>query len=342
MALHTYMSEGVDTAIFECGIGGEYDCTNIFVSPTVTGITSLGIDHVSMLGGTIEQIAWHKAGIMKAGASAFTVLQTPAAQAVLEQRAAAKFVDLHVVEHDPCLDNITLGLAADFQLSNASLAIRMAAAHLLAVDPTNPLCMSPPPPEFVRGLQQVRWPGRCETRRENNIIWHIDGGHTLESIQAAASWFASSSTSLGPPPSTPLPRTRILIFNQQTRDADDLARILHAALVTALHDHHPFSHVIFCTNKTFRVAGFRPDLISMNTNAEAVNSLKVQNQLAATWQGIDAAARVEVAPSIEEAVDWVREVAAQADHDVAALVTGSLHLVGGFLEVLETGGESGG
>src|SRR5436189_2410383 len=46
VALHTYMSEGVDAAIIECGIGGEYDSTNILVKPVTTGITSLGIDHV--------------------------------------------------------------------------------------------------------------------------------------------------------------------------------------------------------------------------------------------------------------------------------------------------------
>ena len=66
MALHTYLSESVDCAIIECGIGGAYDSTNIIPKPAITGITSLGIDHVGVLGKTIEEIAWHKAGIMKA------------------------------------------------------------------------------------------------------------------------------------------------------------------------------------------------------------------------------------------------------------------------------------
>ncbi|KAG9649953.1 putative tetrahydrofolylpolyglutamate synthase, partial [Aureobasidium melanogenum] len=46
MALHTYISEGVDAAVIECGIGGEFDSTNILVKPSVTAVTSLGIDHV--------------------------------------------------------------------------------------------------------------------------------------------------------------------------------------------------------------------------------------------------------------------------------------------------------
>ncbi|KAL8942313.1 MAG: hypothetical protein Q9211_001430 [Gyalolechia sp. 1 TL-2023] len=90
MAFHTYMSEGVDTAIIECGIGGEYDSTNIIISPSVTGITSLGIDHVQILGDTIEEIAWHKAGIMKPGTPAYTVPQPPAAETVICQRAKEK------------------------------------------------------------------------------------------------------------------------------------------------------------------------------------------------------------------------------------------------------------
>lgn len=47
------------------GVGGEYDSTNIIENPIVCGITALGLDHVSVLGDTINQIAWHKSGIIK-------------------------------------------------------------------------------------------------------------------------------------------------------------------------------------------------------------------------------------------------------------------------------------
>ncbi|KAL8837787.1 MAG: hypothetical protein Q9170_002405, partial [Blastenia crenularia] len=108
MAFHTYTSEGVDTAIFECGIGGEYDSTNVIFSPTATGITSLGIDHVQILGNTIEQIAWHKAGIMKRGTPAYTVPQLPAAEEVLYNRAAEKSVHLTTVPEHPSLKTLKL------------------------------------------------------------------------------------------------------------------------------------------------------------------------------------------------------------------------------------------
>ena len=54
------------------GIGGTYDCTNIIRNPIACGITTLDIDHTAILGKTVEEIAWHKAGIMKAGSTAFT------------------------------------------------------------------------------------------------------------------------------------------------------------------------------------------------------------------------------------------------------------------------------
>jgi folylpolyglutamate synthase len=57
----------VDATILEVGVGGTYDCTNIVPRPIVTGISSLGIDHVGVLGKTVGEIAWQKGGIFKVG-----------------------------------------------------------------------------------------------------------------------------------------------------------------------------------------------------------------------------------------------------------------------------------
>ncbi|EXJ81433.1 folylpolyglutamate synthase [Capronia epimyces CBS 606.96] len=345
MAFHTYISEKVDAAVIECGIGGAYDSTNILESPAVTGVTSLGIDHVAMLGSTIGEIAWHKSGIMKKGVKCFTPnSQAAEAKRVMEDVSQEKGSTLTYVDTDPAIANgeTKLGLEADFQKTNASLALAIAKEWLVqqgfGSDPDFDL-------KVRHGLEKVRWPGRCETRREPGIRWCIDGGHTLESIELAGKWFASqlatptSTQSLSPVQ----PQPRFLIFNQQTRDATALAQALFNSLSTALQDSHPFTHVIFCTNTTFKETGFRPDLISVNTNASDVEALKVQTDLAEIWRQIDPSAQVEVVKTIEEAVDTVRNSAKaeqaarhEGHRDVTALVTGSLHLVGGFLEVLET------
>jgi len=78
----------------EVGVGGEYDSTNIVTKPTATGVTSLGIDHVTVLGNTLESIAWHKGGIYKEGVAALTVEQPAGALEVLRQRAEERGVCL--------------------------------------------------------------------------------------------------------------------------------------------------------------------------------------------------------------------------------------------------------
>ncbi|KAG5221071.1 Folylpolyglutamate synthetase [Salix suchowensis] len=65
----------VDATVLEVGVGGKYDCTNLVPKPVVAGVTSLGIDHVFVLGKTLSEIAWQKGGIFKEGAPAFTVNQ---------------------------------------------------------------------------------------------------------------------------------------------------------------------------------------------------------------------------------------------------------------------------
>lgn len=65
VAYHAFLSLGVDATILEVGIGGRYDTTNIVPKPVVTGITALGLDHIAILGTTLPEIAWQKAGIFK-------------------------------------------------------------------------------------------------------------------------------------------------------------------------------------------------------------------------------------------------------------------------------------
>lgn len=350
MAFHTYLSEGVDAAVIECGIGGQYDCTNVIEQPKATAITSLGIDHTAMLGTTIEQIAWHKGGIIKPGARAFTAPQAPSAEKVLVERAADKGSQIDVVSEHPDLrpdsSEVKLGLAGDFQYTNASLAVAAAAEFLrkTGVAAISENVMSEPlPAEFKKGLEETRLGGRCETRFEKNVAWYIDGGHTLESIRLAGQWFTSRIQADSSSRDAATKKPRILIFNQQTRDSTALARALHETLAAALGSTTPFTHALFCTNITYKNAGYRPDLVSMNTNADDLELLRVQKSLASAWNSIDPQAQTHVFATIEEAVDFARDVAAQErkvlqndDAPVVTFVTGSLHLVGGFLDVIET------
>ncbi|KAB8265910.1 Mur ligase [Aspergillus pseudonomiae] len=349
MAFHTYLSEGVDAAVIECGIGGEYDCTNILERPAATAITSLGIDHTAMLGTTIEEIAWHKGGIIKPGVKGFSAPQAASAEKVLYDRAADKGTQLEIIAGHPELtsgSNVKLGLAGDFQRTNAALAIATAAEFLKKTgleDIPDDFMKKPLPAKFRKGLELARLGGRCETRHEKNVTWFIDGGHTLESIKLAGQWFTSQIHANSSSGAVANKRLRVLIFNQQTRDSNALAQALYDTLAAALGSEQPFTHAIFCTNVTYKAAGYRPDLVSMNTSASEVEKLQVQNSLAEKWRSLDPRADVKVYSTIEEAVDFTRDLAAKererSDIDetpIMTFVTGSLHLVGGFLDVIET------
>ena len=74
LSFHIFIKERINVAIHETHFGGEHNATNVVQNPTVTGITTTGMDHVKLLGPSIEIIAWHKAGIFKLGSPAFSAL----------------------------------------------------------------------------------------------------------------------------------------------------------------------------------------------------------------------------------------------------------------------------
>jgi folylpolyglutamate synthase/dihydrofolate synthase len=191
MSFHVFIEEQVDVAVYEVGVGGEYDATNIVERPAATGISTLEIDHVLILGDTINKIAWHKAGIMKTGSPAFTVPQVQEAMTVVERRAREKNVKLQVVEINPTLTSVKISPDADFQRQNASLAIALTNAVLEKVDSSFSLPKEGLPRQFIDGLEHVVWRGRFEIRNDRNVRWYLDGAHTAYSLKVAAQWFAS-------------------------------------------------------------------------------------------------------------------------------------------------------
>lgn len=82
----------------------------MFSSPATTGIATIGMDHVEQLGPSIQNISWHKAGILKHGSPAFSSPQLPEVAAILQQRALDKDVEFKfvAVDHNLPLDAPTL------------------------------------------------------------------------------------------------------------------------------------------------------------------------------------------------------------------------------------------
>ncbi|OAA68934.1 Folylpolyglutamate synthetase [Cordyceps fumosorosea ARSEF 2679] len=321
---HAFLQERVDVAVYETGVGGEFDATNLVPRPLAAGITTLGIDHVLVLGNTVAKIAWHKAGIMKPGSPAFSVEQLPEATAVLRERATEKGVALTELPIDPRLDGVRVKPAATFQKRNASLAVALAETALdqLGVEMDRGEDGKSLPQEFVNGLERTAFRGRCEVKAEDKIAWHVDGAHTADSLKVSAKWFASETEkSTGP---------RVLIFNQQGRaEAVDFLASIHAA-----NAERPFEHVIFCTNVTYAATGYKRDFVNRQVDPAEVASMTAQRRFADAWARLDPAADVRVLPTIEEALACARGLGGGSGV-VQAYVTGSLHLVGGALGILE-------
>ena len=93
----------VDMVIFEVGMGGRFDSTNV-IHPLLEIITNIGLDHVQFLGDTYKDIAFEKAGIIKKGTSLITAVDQPDAQDVILSRASELDVPAFLLERDIILE----------------------------------------------------------------------------------------------------------------------------------------------------------------------------------------------------------------------------------------------
>ena len=86
---------------------------------------------------------------------------------------------------DPRLQNVAVRPDAAFQKKNASLGIALAETALRKLDPSFKSDPEKLSKEFVDGLEQVVWRGRCEVKAEGSLVWHVDGAHTVDSLKMA-------------------------------------------------------------------------------------------------------------------------------------------------------------
>ncbi|XP_071096435.1 folylpolyglutamate synthase, mitochondrial-like [Haliotis cracherodii] len=211
LAFDLFLAQGVDALILEVGIGGQYDCTNIVETPTVCGVTSLHVDHISLLGNTIESVAWHKGGIFKPGTPAVTVPQDPRAMKVLEDRAEEIGTTLYETPSLASYDNgpepIRLGIPGHVQNVNASLALQMCKIWLKTggngfrktsadeIISSTIMKRSEKAQGFKltdsikNGLAQTNLPGRAHIISRPGVTYYLDTAHTDLSIQHCAEWF---------------------------------------------------------------------------------------------------------------------------------------------------------
>ena len=303
-AILAYARTEADVLLLETGLGGRLDATNVIAEPRLTVISPVAIDHVQYLGESIEEIAFEKAGILKAGRPAVIAPQPRAALQVIEQRAAEIEAPLFRAgqEWDFGIDAKGLRfrgaesetlyprprLRGDHQLENAALAL--AAAERLdgfALD------------EQAKrlGLQNADWPGRLQRLEGGPLaallppkceLW-LDGAHNAAAGRALAA-------AMGDWRDRPL---HLIYGMLRSKAADDFMRAA-APQADSLH------------------AVAIPGQVSSYTAEEAVEHAAAAGFSAQPHESIEAAVR-EVAKLLAESGGG------------RLLICGSLYLVGSIL-----------
>ncbi|KAF1895180.1 hypothetical protein Lal_00022679 [Lupinus albus] len=211
LAFKIFSAEQVDVSIMEVGLGGKYDATNVVQEPIVCGITSLGYDHMEILGNTLGEIAGEKAGIFKHRIPAFTVPQPDEAMHVLEEKAsqlnvspffhAPVLLPLEAPLDVKLLNGLRLGLEGEHQYLNAGLAVALCSTWLKKTGHLEDTCLEQIhtlPQQFIKGLATASMQGRAQivtdqqTNKEtsNELVFYLDGAHSPESMEACARWFS--------------------------------------------------------------------------------------------------------------------------------------------------------
>ena len=180
MAFLQFAKRRCDVNLIEVGLGGRLDATNI-VTPEVSVITSIGLDHCEMLGDMIELIAAEKAGIIKPGVPVVIGRMPVAAERVVRARAAVCGVKVVSVAEEL---GDALGMLEKFPRTNLEGDYqRWNAATATLVARTLPARWRLTEEVIARGLAQVDWPGRWQRVRLAGRLTVLDASHNPEGAQ---------------------------------------------------------------------------------------------------------------------------------------------------------------
>lgn len=196
VAFVLFRQRSIRLAVLETGLGGRLDATNV-VTPLVSVITRIGLDHCDWLGDTLEAIAGEKAGIIKPERPVVCAAMPDEARAVVAARAVqcgARLIDavesvsirvsrsglegqtLRIATSERTLPPVRLPLAGAFQVENVCAAVA-------ALETVVQCGLAIPDAAFVKGLETVCWPGRFQLAAAHPPVI-VDGAHNPEGARA--------------------------------------------------------------------------------------------------------------------------------------------------------------
>ena len=208
IALRYFDEQGVNAAVLEVGRGGRYDDVGV-VPNKLSLFTPILLEHPHQLGGTLDRIAWHKAGIIKPYSYVYSVPQAPEVLDVLEREAEmqnAEFswiaptdMGFYLRETDRGVlfelgryGELEVSLKGRYQVSNATLAVQGAGnmhGRLAGISHASPEYI-----EAIRtGLSSVHWAGRMQKLQDHPAVY-IDGATTVIAAEAMIESLKSTLT----------------------------------------------------------------------------------------------------------------------------------------------------
>tara|TARA_B110000014_G_scaffold201661_1_gene151401 strand:+ start:1213 stop:2481 length:1269 start_codon:yes stop_codon:yes gene_type:complete len=185
MAFDYFFKQSVDIAIIETGLGGRLDSTNV-ISPAACGISSISLDHMEILGESIEKISKEKAGIIKENTPVVTFEQGESIIGVIKETAAARNAPLTIINYKDIdmikINNhgssfrykkykINLPLKGEHQIINCLLATKIAEIILDRIDVDI----------MTNAINNSYWPGRMEKLSDNDIYYDV--AHNYDGIR---------------------------------------------------------------------------------------------------------------------------------------------------------------
>lgn len=288
MGFKYFADEQVDLAVIEVGLGGLLDSTNVIL-PKVCGITTIGLDHIDILGKTLAEIAAQKAGIIKNGVPVVVGIVGPEAMAVITDTAtkhqAKQYTfgsqyQIELLENERfnfknaehSFDHLEKSLRGLHQIENAATAIELALvyAEQIGFELTEAA--------IRKGLRSTSWPARMEEIATAPLTL-LDGAHNVHAMKRLLENISSELTGK---------KLTILFSAITTKDIEQMLEMLHSV---------PDAHVILTTfdhPKALDLADF------------------------SDWEE----------KGLERATDWkqkIREVRKSLEADEVFLITGSLY-----------------
>ncbi len=193
LAFELFARKMCDIAVIECGMGGDTDATNVISSPLLSVITNIAIDHAGFLGNTVQEIALHKAGIIKSGRPVLYGGNNSEAREIISDTAEKNHSPVRIANHGN-MNNVKsdlCGISADFQ--GLHIETRMTGTYqaynianvLTAVEMLRNEGLNIPENAVKSGLLSARLHGRFELISENPVII-FDGSHNPDGIKQTA------------------------------------------------------------------------------------------------------------------------------------------------------------